>query len=112
MKHTRITVPLRWLLLLLHVLTLTCDDKLAEYYKEPDWLKGSIYEVLQDRGAYTIFLKGIDLAGFKPMVNGKSILTVMAPNDEAFNAYLEATYGAGTTIDDLSQPDLKKLIGF
>ena len=44
MKHTRITVPLRWLLLLLPVLTLSCDDKLAEYYKEPDWLKGSIYE--------------------------------------------------------------------
>jgi len=112
MKQTRIPVPLRWLLLLLPLVAMSCDDKLADYYKEPDWLKGSIYEVLQDRGDYTIFLKGIDLAGFKPMVNGKSILTVMAPNDEAFTTYLEATYGTGATIEALTQPELKKLIGF
>jgi len=81
------------------------------YYQEPDWLKGSIYEVLQERGDYSIFLKGIELAGFKSIVNGKSILTVMAPTDSAFNAYLEGHYG-GKSIEELPRAELKKLIGF
>jgi len=112
MKNTSIFGKFLWLLITLPVLAISCDDKLAEYYKEPGWLKGSIYEVLEDRGDYTIFLKGVDLAGFKPMVDGKSILTVMAPNDSSFTAYLNETYGTGTSIENLSTAELKKLIGF
>lgn len=88
-----------------------CQNKMDLYYQEPDWLKGSIYEVLQERGEYSLFLKGIDLAGFRSIVNGKSILTVMAPTDSAFAAYLEEHYSV-KTIEELSSKDLKKLIGF
>lgn len=83
-----------------------------DYYKEPDWLKGSVFQVLQDKGDYSTFLKGVELSGFKPIVDGKSIITVMAPNDEAFASYLDTQYGQGTKIEDLSIPELKKLIGF
>ena len=34
------------------------DNKMQKYYEEPDWLKGSICEVLADRDEYSIFLKG------------------------------------------------------
>ena len=88
------------------------DNKMQKYYEEPDWLKGSICEVLADRGEYSIFLKGIELAEFTPMVNGKSILTVMAPNDDAFTKYLNETYGQGTKIEDLEKGEVSKLIGF
>lgn len=99
------------LVLLLLLSNYACQDKMDIYYQEPDWLKGSIYEVLQERGDYSVFLKGIERAGFKSIVNGKSILTVMAPADSAFYAYLEEHY-EGKSIDELPLPELKKLIGF
>jgi len=111
MKYTRSLSRALWLFFALTLLA-SCSDKMLDYYKEPVWLKGSIYQVLEDRGNYSQFLKGIDLAGYKPMVNGKSILTVMAPTDASMTAYLNEHYGAGTTIESLSKDELKKLIGF
>ncbi len=99
------------LILLLLLSNYACQNKMDLYYQEPDWLKGSIYEVLQERGDYSVFLKGIELAGFKSIVNGKSILTVMAPSDSAFGAYLDDHY-EGKSIEELPLPELKKLIGF
>lgn len=88
----------------------SCADKMDEHYQIPDWLKGSAYEVLEAEGDYTLFLKGVEKSGFKPIVDGKSILTVMAPNDEAFTAYLNSKGYA--SIDAMSPEALKKLIGF
>ena len=48
----------------------SCQDNL-EYYDTPDNLKGSIYETLEDRGNYSIFLKGVDLGGYAPILKGK-----------------------------------------
>lgn len=112
MKHIRFLTKALWFFIAVPFLFFSCENNMKEYFKEPEWLKGSIYEVLQEKGDYTIFLKGIDLAGFKPVVNGKTILTVMAPNDEAFKKYLDEEYGSGTTIDKLPVTELKKLIGF
>lgn len=89
----------------------SCNDEKNNYYNTPEWLKGSIYKVLQDRGNYSIFLKGVDLANMKPMLDGKSILTVMAPNDSAFTVYLSQNYG-GKKIEELPLDEIKKLIGF
>ncbi|MBN2165414.1 MAG: fasciclin domain-containing protein [Marinilabiliaceae bacterium] len=96
---------------LLSGLLTSCEDKMDEYYKTPDWLKGSIYEVLEQRGNYSVFLKGIDIANMKTMVNGKSILTVMAPTDSAFTAYLNENYG-GKKIEELPISEISKIIGF
>lgn len=91
----------------------SCEDDFDEHYDTPSWLKGSAYEVLEKEGNYTSFLKGVDLTNFKPIVNGKSILTVMAPDDAAFSTYLK---GEGyNTIEEMynANPEaVKKLIGF
>lgn len=91
------------------VMVVSCNKD--DYYDTPAWLKGNIYEVLQKHGDYSIFLKGVDLANMKPMLNGKSILTVMAPNDSAFSAYLNTYYG-GKKIEELPADEISKLIGF
>ena len=39
----------------------SCQDDMKEYYEEPDWIKGSIYEILQEDGNYDIFLSGVDM---------------------------------------------------
>ena len=84
-----------------------------EHYKSPDWLKGNAYEVLQKDGNYKTFLRGVDLSGYKRVVDGNSIVTVAAPNDEAFASFLQKKgYGS---IDDLYAKDpqyLTKLINY
>ena len=92
----------------------SCKDDLSEsdHYKSPDWLKGNAYEVLQGEGNHGIFLRGVDLSDYASIVRGNSIVTVMAPDDNAFRTFLkEKGY---SSIDDLKQKDpqyLNKLIG-
>ncbi len=96
------------------LVAVSCSDNLAddEHYKVPSWLKGNAYEVLQKEGNYTTFLRGIDLTGNSGIVSGKSILTVAAPNDEAFSTFLSEK--GCSSIDELYQKDpqyVKSLIG-
>ena len=88
----------------------SCSD-LDEYFETPNWIGGSIYEELKDDGNYSIFLQGVDKAGLQTIMQGKSILTVMAPDDNAMKTYLQENYGT-TDIQQLSQEEVSKLIGF
>ncbi len=92
----------------------SCVDNIAEdeHYKSRE-SNGNAYEVLKAEGKYSIFLEGIDLSGFKNIVDGKTIMTVMAPNDDAFASFLLSK--GYSSIDDLYSKDpqyLKKLISF
>lgn len=97
-------------MLMVSLLFPACENKMDEHYEIPDWLKGNAWEVLEARGNYTIFLKGVELAGYRPMIEGKNILTVMAPNDEAFSKYFQSKNIS--SIEALSQAEIRKLIGF
>lgn len=99
-------------LLVLSLVFFSCEDKMDEHYEEPGWLKGSAWKVLEEDGNYTIFLKGIERAGFKQIVDGKNIMTIMAPTDDAFKAYFASLSPAVGSLDELSDEEVKKLIGF
>ena len=88
-----------------------CQNKMAEYYEQPEWLKGSLYEILEADGHYSAFLKGVDLCEYTSLLQGRSILTVMAPDDQAMKTYLTAHYGTDD-ISSLPVDEVKKLIGF
>lgn len=88
----------------------SCQD-IEEYFETPSWIGGSIYECLQDDGNYNIFLKGVEMSGYQPIVDGKSILTVMAPNDDAMRQYLKDNYGT-ESIENVPVDEVKKLVGF
>ena len=88
----------------------SCEKEFDQYYKVPDWLKGNAYELLESRGNYSLFLEAVERAGFTDIISGKGIITVVAPSDEAFSAYLsEKGYGS---IADIPVDELKKLVGF
>lgn len=92
----------------------SCQDIADDaHYAAPSWLKGNAWEVLEGDGRYTSFLRAIDLTGYKPIVNGQSILTVMASDDAAWTDYLrERGYGS---VDDMwkqNPSELKKTVGF
>jgi len=89
----------------------SCQEDMKEYYEEPDWIKGSIYEILQDAGNYSIFLQGVDICDYTSLMKGRNILTVMAPDDDAMRTYLQAHY-ATTDISTLPQSEVKKIVGF
>ena len=99
-----------WWLLFAPLFLLACEDKMTEHYEVPDWVAGSAWEVLQEKGGYSIFLHGVELAGYKSIMDGRSILTIMAPDDDAFKVYLQA-HGY-SSIDEINAEELKKLIGF
>ena len=111
MKKATFLRKMLWLLLIPFLAT-ACDDKMDEHYDIPDWVPASAWEVLQsgEHGNYSIFLEGAELANFKPMLEGQSILTVMAPDDNAFQAYLQKKGYA--SIKDIPINELKKLIGY
>ncbi len=98
----------RWFLLCLFPLLFSCDDKMSDHYENPG-LKSSIWELLEERGNYSIFLSAVERSGFRPYLEGKGIATVMAPDDEAFTSYF-ATHN--TSIESMPLSDLKKLVGF
>jgi len=104
-------------LLLVSCLFISCQDKLLEHYEKPDWMSGNIWETLETNsglgGNYSIFLKGAELAGFRPYLEGKGVLTVLAPNDEAFADFL--TTRGYESVEEMASSDLdelKKVIGF
>lgn len=97
--------------LLLSVLLLPSCSDMDEYFETPSWIQGSIYEKLEAQGNYSLFLRGAERAGYAPILNGKAILTVMAPDDNAMGDYLQKTYGHAD-IDQLSVGEVSKLIGF
>ncbi|MDN5554730.1 fasciclin domain-containing protein [Prevotella sp.] len=88
----------------------SCSDKMGDYYDAPSWFQGSAWKILEAKGDYSIFLKGAELAGYKPIMNGNSILTIMAPDDKAFSEYL-SKHGY-SDISEVNTSELQKLIGF
>lgn len=110
MRHLSQTVKTIGFLLATTVGLSSCSD-MDKYFETPDWIEGSIYEKLQTDGNYSQFLHGAERAGYKPMLDGKSILTVMAPDDESMRIYLQDTYGV-SNISELTDDEIRKLIGF
>ncbi len=66
-----------------------CNKEMDKFYERPDYLQGSAYHVLEQRGQYTLFLEGVERSGYKEMLDGHGLCTVFAPDDEAFGKYLK-----------------------
>lgn len=87
-----------------------CEDKMEKYYERPDWLRGNAYEIMQERGNFSMFLSAIDRIGYKTVLNGRELCTVMAPDDAAFQKYL-ARHGY-SSIADVPEDTLKLLVTY
>lgn len=92
-----------------------CQESVEDndHYRVPDWLKGNAWQVLEKEGNHTQFLKGIELTGYRPIVDGKSILTVMAPDDDAFQTFLQQSgYASVEEMYKQAPVQLKNTIGY
>jgi len=99
-----------WLLALLLIASMSSCNKKDDIYERPSWLKGNAWEVLSARGDMSLFLKAVERSGLKDLVNGKGVITVVAPTDDAMKSYL--TQKGYTSVDQIPIKEVKKLVGF
>ncbi len=88
----------------------SCKSELEKYYETPDWLKGNSWEVLEKKGNFKMFLSAVERTAFKDLVQGKGIITVMAPTDSAFQVYLNKHGYA--SVDQIPETEVTKLVGY
>ncbi len=112
MRNLTIMRGLHWLFFIPFFLW-SCQDKMDEHYEVPEWIKGSAWELLSDEsmgGKYSMFLEAAERAGYQSIMQGRGLMTVMAPDNDAFTTYLkEHGYSA---VKDIPVADLKELVGF
>lgn len=86
-----------------------CNDK-DEYYERPSWLEPPIYEVLAEKGNFTLYLQAVDRTLYSAVLKRAGNYTVFAPNDDAFRSFLsEKGY---TSIDEVPVEELTKVVGY
>ncbi|MBK8951850.1 MAG: fasciclin domain-containing protein [Chitinophagaceae bacterium] len=88
---------IKLILLLVTAITLVqCRKKaLDDYYGRPDNLEPGIYQVLEGKGNFKLFLAAVEKAGYKTTLSGAGYWTVFAPHDSAFQAYFAANNISG-----------------
>lgn len=94
----------------LSILIFSCEKEsaLEKYYNQEGNFSGSIYDALDSTGIYNYFLKGIDSTEMANQLKN-TLLTVVAPSDIAFRAYLDK-YGYDS-ISSIPQNILEDLMG-
>lgn len=88
----------------------SCVSDFDKYYTTPGWLKGNAWQALEAKGNFKLFLSAVARTSYKDLVQGKGLITVMAPTDSAFQAYLTKYHYA--TVNDIPLSTLTKLVGY
>jgi uncharacterized surface protein with fasciclin (FAS1) repeats len=88
MKRTGIA-KIPWLITILLMIIASCETEsaLERYYYQEGTFSGSIYEALDAKGSYNVFLEGIDSTELDNQLKN-TLVTVIAPSDDAFEAFL------------------------
>ncbi len=98
-------------LLFCFLLFAACDDLSDDsHYTDDGNLQDPIYSVLKEDGDFSMYLKCVDNAGYKDVLNSSGYYTVFAPTDEAFSTYL--TENGYSSVDDMSESEAKDLVQY
>ena len=98
-------------LYLMVMLITGCEDKVDDpYYARPESLASPIYQNLQEKGNFTMFLKCIDKSGYADVLKSAGYYTVFAPNDAAFTSYLQEN-GIGS-VEEMDVEKVKEIVSY
>ena len=87
-----------------------CTKEIDKYYERPEGLEPNIYDQLKATGRFTSYLSLVDKAGYKNILGRASYLTVFAPNDTAFQEFIqEQSLGS---VDDIDSVTAKKIVSY
>lgn len=87
-----------------------CEKEGDDYFAEPDWLKDPLYEVLETKGNFKSYLACVDRTLYADQLKEGGYFTLMAPNDEAFQAYLQKN--GYTTVADIPLEEVNKIVSY
>lgn len=87
-----------------------CTNEKDTYYDEPSWVKGSLYEILQQENRFDSYLKCVDRTLHAPSLKGGALYTCFAPNDEAFDSFLRSENYK--SVDDIPQEVVNKIVSY
>ncbi|WP_163221017.1 fasciclin domain-containing protein [Bacteroides sp. 214] len=88
----------------------SCENEVDSHYDRPDWLEGSVYSILEEKGNFSMYLEAVDSTLYSRVLNGAGNYTVFAPNDAAFTKFLaEKGY---TNVRQIPKEELTKIIGY
>ena len=74
---------------LIAIVCASCSKKeFDEYYGRPENLEEPVYQILEERGNFSMLLKTIEKAGYKDVLGTSGYWTMFAPNDDAFGTFL------------------------
>lgn len=71
---------------------------------------GTTCRILESRGHFSRFIEALDRSGYRRLVDGGGLVTVFAPDDRAFDSYLQEKYGT-TDIGQIPEEELTLLVG-
>ena len=99
-----------YLMLLLALLLVQCQQERDAYFETPTWRGVSIYETLLNEGNFSKYLKLADMTQYSVSLKGNGLWTVFAPNDAAVDAWLaEKAY---PSVDAVSEADANKIVAY
>lgn len=87
-----------------------CSNEKDSYYDEPAWVKGSIYEILQDEGRFSNYLQCVDRSLYASSLKGGALYTCFAPNDDAFRGFMSSN--GYTSVENIPQSVIDKLVAY
>lgn len=87
-----------------------CNLERDEYYEIPDWVGVSVYETLQKKGGFDLYLKLVDKTQYSVPLKGNGLWTVFAPTDAAVQEWLNKKHGG--SIDAVSEADAAKVVAY
>ncbi|WP_243349433.1 fasciclin domain-containing protein [Parabacteroides sp. FAFU027] len=93
-------------LLLSVSLFISCKDGYFFEENEPDWLRSSIYDYLQESGKYTNYIKLIDDLKLTDVMKKTGSVTLFVADDDAFNRFYQKNGISGYNQLTLSQKKL------
>ena len=86
-----------------------CEKEFTKYY-EYDGSTETIYEILEGKGNFTYFLEALDAVGYGRILSSSGLFTVLAPNDAAFESYLNNK--GYSKITDIPEDEMRTLMGY
>lgn len=101
---------LLWVWMVILLFAQCKDDYWDQYYSRPEWLEPPIYEVLQEDGRFSSYLRLVDSTMYERILKQASYYTVFAPTDAAFQEYLQEQGYA--SIDEISAEEADTIVAY
>lgn len=88
----------------------SCENDRNNYYDQPDWLQGPLFEQIQSTGKFNEYVKAAQKTGYDAFLSSRLNFTVFVPTDDAFQEFYQENGFTG--VEDIPEDDLLTLLQY